>query len=820
MAVGKKGMMCGCLLLAAGGMGWLEAADFSKEIEAVKSGKMTEAKASWWGFDKEDSTRALQSALDSGAKKVVIENMGTDWVTGPLVVPSDIEIVIKDGVVLRAKKGVWQEPRGKHFIQRRMFEIHQKKNVVLRGEGKVKLVFPASEQKDHRHAVSILDSDGVTVKNLEIERGGGDCVYVGSQDCRNVTLENLDCHHGLRQGLSVTGCDNLIVKNCKFNDTKGTAPQCGLDLEPNYPDGKTGLTRILFENCEFNRNELCGAYVANNSKQKIDVTFKNCSFEGNDSGATSGHVGYKDTPRDGKPGRLAFLQCKFKGNQYSQLNLTHWLPGVAQIVEDCEIDTRGGKFPALQISNSTQDNIEGLVIKNLKVIDDENRPPIVFTSRYGNGLVSPVIENISAKTSKGETIPFDIPAFIKKAAPDPLAQKFRVETPDFKILAPAFPKGKKAGGQLRFREKSEYVVYANPGDMIRIRFTNKPVHRYEGKAYRDPLAVTLHSPTINNIARLEVPFDGELDYTLKAEEKGVYRFSMDARSQTLSVESDAPGQAMRADEKLYVFGCSGILYFAVPPGVKEVFVELNGSPREPASGWLYNPKGELVDSGVNMDGGKILVGKRSDDSKFEVWALRIAVAKSWIRLGAPLMPLLSTDPANLLVLKDQAGKYSADFPPLTPAAPSKAGTPHSIITNGKFMETVDGNKGGTVSSVKFPAAWRTTGAEMLTDDKGKNSILLKGVLWHYMNLPAKGTVLTGEIVASGTGKLDAWFSTSIAVDGKMKGHRKRLPLLGPFELTEKPQTFLFEIKTSDGEMGYIYFSAANAKIDSVSIKEK
>ncbi|OQA81732.1 MAG: hypothetical protein BWY31_03693 [Lentisphaerae bacterium ADurb.Bin242] len=820
MATGKRIMIGGCILLAAGFWTRLESADFSKEIEAVKAGKLTEAKAAWWGFHKEDSTRAVQSALDSGAKKIVIENMGADWVTGPLVVPSDMEIVIRDGVVMRAKEGAWQEPRGKRFIQRRMFEIHQKKNVVLRGEGKVKLVFPASEQKDHRHTVSILDSDGVTVKNLEIERGGGDCVYVGSQNCRNVTLENLDCHHGWRQGLSVTGCDNLVVRNCKFNDTKGTAPQCGLDLEPNYPDGKTGLTRILFENCEFNRNELCGVYVANNSKQKIDVTFKNCSFEGNDSGAVSGHVGHKDTPRDGKPGRLVFLDCKFKGNRYGQLNLTHYLPGVAQVVENCEIDTRGGKFPALQISSSTQDNIKGLVVRNLKVIDDEKRPPIVFTSRYGNGLVNPVIENVTAKTSKGETIPFDIPAFIKKAAPDPLAQKFRVETPDFKTLLPAFPKGKKAGGQLRFREKSEYIVYANPGDVIGIRFTNKPVHRYEGRNYRDPLAVTLHSPTIDNIARLEVPFDGVLDYTLKAQEKGVYRFSMDARTQTLSVESDAPGQAIRADEKLYIFGCSGILYFAVPPGVKEVLVELNGSPREPASGWLYNAKGEVVDSGVKMDGGKILVGKRSDDSKFEVWALRVAVAKSWVRLGAPLVPLFSTAPANLLVPKEQVGKYSAEPPKLAAPPDSKDGKPRSIVTNGEFMEAVDGKKSGKVSSARFPAAWRANGAEMLTDDKGKNSILLKGVLWHYMNLPAGGATLAGEIVASGTGKLDAYFSTSIAVDGKMKGHRKRLPLLGPFELTEKPQSFRFEIKTSDGEMGYIYFSAANAKIDSVSIKVK
>ena len=234
------------VFLAAFQLFSVPAEDFSKEIALVKAGKKAEAKAHWWGFNKEDSTKFLQAALDSGAKKVYIEKMASPWVTGPLVVPSDIEIYFADGVIVQAKKGVWQEKRGRRFVQRRMFEIHQKKNVVLEGKGKVKLIFPRSEQKDHRHTISILDSDNVKIKNFEIAYGGGDCVYVGSQNCRNILLEDLDCHHGWRQGLSVTGCHNLTVRNCKFNDTKGTAPECGIDLEPNYPDGKTGLTKILF----------------------------------------------------------------------------------------------------------------------------------------------------------------------------------------------------------------------------------------------------------------------------------------------------------------------------------------------------------------------------------------------------------------------------------------------------------------------------------------------------------------------------------------------------------------------------------------------
>ena len=43
-------------------------------IAQVKAGEITEAKASWWGFNPVDSTDALQAAIDSGAKRVIIES--------------------------------------------------------------------------------------------------------------------------------------------------------------------------------------------------------------------------------------------------------------------------------------------------------------------------------------------------------------------------------------------------------------------------------------------------------------------------------------------------------------------------------------------------------------------------------------------------------------------------------------------------------------------------------------------------------------------------------------------------------------------------
>ena len=41
--------------------------------EKVASGEIHEARASWWGFDSANATKCLQSALDSGAKRIVVD---------------------------------------------------------------------------------------------------------------------------------------------------------------------------------------------------------------------------------------------------------------------------------------------------------------------------------------------------------------------------------------------------------------------------------------------------------------------------------------------------------------------------------------------------------------------------------------------------------------------------------------------------------------------------------------------------------------------------------------------------------------------------
>ena len=65
-------------------------------------------KVSSFGWNAEDSTEFLQRALDSGASRVVLDRQAGDWISRPLAITnSDIEVVIEDGVTLRAKRGAF-----------------------------------------------------------------------------------------------------------------------------------------------------------------------------------------------------------------------------------------------------------------------------------------------------------------------------------------------------------------------------------------------------------------------------------------------------------------------------------------------------------------------------------------------------------------------------------------------------------------------------------------------------------------------------------------------------------------------------------------
>jgi parallel beta helix pectate lyase-like protein len=326
------------ILPLSGSSGWaaedgvapLNAAN-PEAVEEVLSGERTEANAAWWGFNAEDVTESIQGAMDSGAKIVRIPYMGEPWIVRPISMRGDQEVYLEPGVVILAKEG--------EFLGRgdSLFTAGGVENVVLRGYGatlrmrKRDYMEPPYEKAEWRMGLSLRGSSNVLVEGVRIESSGGDGIYVdggsGQKCSRDVTIRNVTCFDNHRQGMSVICVENLLLENCVFANTWGTAPAAGLDLEP---DGaEQSLVNIVVRNCVFENNEgheiLVYPKNLHENAPDLSIRFENCLIrktltEGIPDGVEQG-VGRDDRGHgwsgisvaavcdDGPGGTIEFVNC-------------------------------------------------------------------------------------------------------------------------------------------------------------------------------------------------------------------------------------------------------------------------------------------------------------------------------------------------------------------------------------------------------------------------------------------------------------------------------------------------------------------------------
>ncbi len=88
--------------------------------------------------------------------------------------------------------------------------------------------------------VRLRKSENIEVSNIEVSHCWGDCIYVG-RESKNVRILNCHLWEGRRQGISVTSCQGIEIAYCKIHDVRGTAPQYGIDIEPNANDYVSGV---------------------------------------------------------------------------------------------------------------------------------------------------------------------------------------------------------------------------------------------------------------------------------------------------------------------------------------------------------------------------------------------------------------------------------------------------------------------------------------------------------------------------------------------------------------------------------------------------
>jgi hypothetical protein len=269
-------------------------------VNEVATGKRTVANAAWWGFDRDDSTEILQAAINSGAKTLVVPYMGEPWVVRPLQLRSQQEMVFEPGVLVLAKKG---EFRGGCDS---LFTAVGRSNLVLRGYGATLRMHkrdyqnPPYTKAEWRMGLALRGCRHVLVEGLRIEGSGGDGVYVdGGGDLgwsEDITLRNCVAYDNHRQGLSVISAVNLLVENCTFANTWGTAPEAGIDLEPDTENQR--LVNCVIRDCVFENNNgnevLVYLKPLTTNSAPVSIRFERCLIRMTDARRTPPEPGPKD----------------------------------------------------------------------------------------------------------------------------------------------------------------------------------------------------------------------------------------------------------------------------------------------------------------------------------------------------------------------------------------------------------------------------------------------------------------------------------------------------------------------------------------------
>lgn len=386
----------------------LPAGNHQPAVQLVKEGKIDIAKASWWGFDPNDATECLQAAIDSGVKTLIVDNVGKPWIVRPLKLASNQKIIFEPGVVVAAKRGEFKG-RGDS-----LFTAENGENIELVGYGATlrmnrdDYMGPDYEKAEWRMVIALRSCANVKIFGLTLAESGGDGIYLGvtkkGPPNRNIHIKDVLCDRNYRQGISVISAENLLIENVLITNTQGTAPQSGIDLEPNHAEEK--LVNITIRNCTTKANKGFGYQFhlvqLKRSSEPISIRIENCRSIADECGSTQITTGR--TTEDAVRGFIEFVGCTFERGNNGGIGIDGNSEGACRIrFVDCTLEDPAllnPKASPITISGAAK----GIEFTNLVVRDPLKRNPIRHTDSAGN-LSSAIKGTIIVEDSgKHETI--------------------------------------------------------------------------------------------------------------------------------------------------------------------------------------------------------------------------------------------------------------------------------------------------------------------------------------------------------------------------------------------------------------------------------
>lgn len=255
--------------------------------------------------DPESDSRALVYHQAEGCTDDTpyINKMLRDWEWNParydyMYIPEGVYHIdaVKDfgGIVLTDNQTLIMSPKAKLVAIKnskpnsQVINVFGRSNVTISG-GQI-----IGERDSHSgssgewgHGIAIFGGTNIFIKDIEISKCFGDGIYLGLYNgwddngnkkeylSSGITIKNCNIHDNRRNNLSITDVSNVTIRNCKFSNARGTAPQFGIDIEPN--SGKT-CRNVRISDSTFQGNAGGTIQILGQLNAHVkDVTIENCT---------------------------------------------------------------------------------------------------------------------------------------------------------------------------------------------------------------------------------------------------------------------------------------------------------------------------------------------------------------------------------------------------------------------------------------------------------------------------------------------------------------------------------------------------------------
>ncbi len=631
-------------------------------VAEVEAGHRPEARAAWWGFNPQESTRGLQAAIDSKARKIIVENMGTPWIVDEIRLRGDLEIVFEPGVIVQARRGAFQGGNAS------LFRASKLKNLTLRGPGATLRMWREDyddskqyKKAEWRHVLDFRSCANVRVLGLTLSDSGGDGIYLGVASGggpnTDFLIQDVTCARNYRQGISVISARGLTIERCVLKETAGTAPMAGIDFEPNHASEE--VADCVLRDCLVQNNAGVGFQFylqpLDGTSRPVSVRLERCRSLGNAAGFSLSAASHAagETIR----GEIVAEDCEFSGDQTGGVRIgPKPADGFAVRFTRCRIVNAAADQPnraPIQVLNQAgaSEDAGGIALVDCVVVDPLDRRPIAFhNAAIGTKLVDVTGSLTVEHAGHRETIALN-QALIDAWFP---SQVFRRFPPHPGGNGPFVPVASTADTaewscDVRQRGKAEWLVWAEAGDEVALTVQIRPVGKVEPPA--SPISWIDPAGKETALGKVEKT----RDLTFRAEKTGAQRIVCDPGSATASIPRSNRRVALITSGRpnFHLIAPAGVLYFLVPSGTNAFAARVaGGAPGESLKATLRDPAGNVVEQRDNIEGHQFLV-ERPASKADEVWSLRLERPSSGAfedvyvePQGVP--PVLATHPEALL----------------------------------------------------------------------------------------------------------------------------------------------------------------------------